>query len=160
MSTDSLPADLTPAELAAWLNDRVDGTLMGLLGIRAVEVGPQRAVAELEVHDGVRTRIGHVHAGAMLSLADTTATYLAVAAIKGSFLDPAGFPVAIGISSQIVSNVQEGVIRAEATVVHGGRTLVSTTTKVRSAEGRLLAMVTTTHFVRDGGQSSSQTARE
>ncbi len=158
MTTDSSPANLAPAELAAWLNDRVEGTLMGLLGIRAVEVGPQRAVAELEVHSGVKTRIGDVHAGAMLSLADTTATYLAIAAIKGSYLDPARFPVAIAISSQIVSNVQEGVIRAEAAVAHGGRTLVVVETKVRSAEGRLLAMVTSTHFVRDSGQSGDQTA--
>ena len=158
MSTDSSPANLAPAEMAAWLNDRVDGTLMGLLGIHAVEVGPQRAVAELEVHDGVKTRIGYVHAGAMLSLADTTATYLTIAAIKGSFLDPARFPVAIGISSQIVSNVQQGVIRAEAAVVHGGRTLVVVETRVSSAEGRLLALVTSTHFVRDSGQSGDQTA--
>ncbi len=49
MTTDSSPTNLAPAELAAWLNDRVDGTLTGLLGIRAVEVGPQRAVAELAV---------------------------------------------------------------------------------------------------------------
>ena len=151
MTADSTPTHLAPVELASWLNQRVDGTLMAQLGIWAVEVGPQRAVAEMEVRSGVMTRTGHVHAGAMMSLADTTATYLAVAFIEGSYVDLDRFPVAIGISSQIVGNVQEGVIRAEAVVVHGGRTLLVVETRVSSSEGRLLAVVNTTHFVRDGG---------
>ena len=118
------------------------------LGIRAIEVGPQRAVAELEVGPGVMTRTGYVHAGAMMSLADTSATYLAVAHIKGSYDDLDRFPVAIGLSSQIVSNVQGGLVRADSQVVHGGRTLIGGETRVTSGEGRLLALVNTTHFVR------------
>ena len=118
------------------------------LGIRAIEGGPQRAVAELEVGPGVMTRTGYVHAGAMMSLADTSATYLAVAHIKGSYDDLDRFPVAIGLSSQIVSNVQEGTIRAESQVVHGGRTLIVVETRVTSGDGRLLEMVNTTQFVR------------
>ena len=142
------PTDLPPKELADWINEGVEGTLMGPLGIRAIEVGPQRAVAELEVGPGVMTRTGYVHAGAMMSLADTIATYLAVAHIKGSYDDLDRFPVAIGLSSQIVSNVQEGTIRAESQVIHGGRTLIVVETRVTSGDGRLLAMVNTTHFVR------------
>ncbi len=152
MSVDSSPTHLAPEDLAEWLNDRVDGTLMGQMGIRAVEVGPQRAVAELEVHSGVRTLTGHVHAGAMISLADTTATYMAVAFIEGSYVDLERFPVAIGLSSQIVGNVQEGILRAEAVVIHGGRTLVVVETRVTSGERRLLAIVNSTHFIRDGGR--------
>ena len=119
------------------------------MGIRAIEVGPQRAVAELKVGPGVKTRTGYVHAGAMMSLADTTATYLAVASIKGSYDDLDRFPVAIGLTSQIVSNVQEGLVRAESQIVHGGRTLIVVETRVTSGEGRLLAVVNTTHFVRN-----------
>ena len=156
MTTESTPTQLTPDQLAGWLNDRVDQTLMGHLGIRAVEVGPERAVAQLEVHPGVKTRTGHVHAGAMIALADTTATYLAVAAIEGSYFDLARFPVAIGLSSQLVGNVQEGFIQAESKVVHGGRTLVVVETRVTSGDGRLLALVNSTHFVRESsGRNSS-----
>jgi len=72
MTADSSPVHLPPKELADWLNQRVDGTLMGKLGIRAVEVGPQRAVAELDVGPGIKTLTGHVHAGAMISLAYMT----------------------------------------------------------------------------------------
>ena len=147
MATDSSPVDLPPKELAKWLNDRVEKTLMGPMGIRAVEVGPQRAVAEFEVGPGVMTRTGFVHAGAMMSLADTNATYLTVAHIKGSYDNLERFPVAIGLTSQIVSNVQEGLVRAESQVIHGGRTLIVVETRVTSGE-RLLAVVNTTHFVR------------
>jgi uncharacterized protein (TIGR00369 family) len=158
MTSESMPTQLDPNQLAAWLNDRVDHTLMGHMGIRAVEVGPERAVAHLQVDSGVKTRTGHVHTGAMLALADTTATYLAVAAIEGSYFDLARFPVAIGLTSQIVGNVKEGFIQAESTVVHGGRTFVVVETRVTSCDGRLLALVNTTHFVRGGSeQDNSQT---
>ena len=49
MTTESTPTQLAPDQLAGWINDRVDQTLMGHLDIRAVEVGPERAVAHLEV---------------------------------------------------------------------------------------------------------------
>ena len=124
---------------------------MGRLGIQMVEVGPRRAIAELEVRPEIMTMTGHTHAGAMVSLADSVATFAAVAFIKGSYSDLDRFPVAIGISSQIVSNTQQGIIRAESTVSHGGRTLVAVDTRVTSDQGRLLAIVTSTHFVRNGG---------
>ena len=149
MTVDSSPNQIAPEDLAAWLNERFDGTLMGHMGIRMMEVGPKRAIAEMEVHSGVKTMTGHVHAGAMISLADTAATFAAVASIQGSYLELERFPVAIGLSSQIVSNTQEGTIRAEATVVHGGRTLIVVETRVTSSEGRLLAIVNSTHFVRN-----------
>ena len=153
MTVDSSPNQLTPEDLAVWLNERFDGTLMEHMGIQMVEVGPQRAIAEMKVRSGVKTMTGYVHAGAMISLADTAATFVAVAAIKGSYLELERFPVAIGISSQIVSNTQEGVIRAESVVNHGGRTLVVVETRVTSGEGRLLAIVNSTHFVRNSGST-------
>ena len=152
MTKDASPVDLSPQDLAAWLNEQVDGTLMGHLGIRAVEVGSQRAVTELDVHPRCQDADRPRPCGrALLSLADTTATYLAVASIGGSYIDLARFPVAIGLSSQIIGNVQDGVLRAESTLVHGGRTLLVVETRVTSAPGRLLATVNSTHFVRDSG---------
>lgn len=148
MAGEPLPVHLPPKELADWLNHRIEGTLMESLGIRAIEVGPQRAVAEIDAASRVMTRTGYVHAGAMMSLADTTATYMAVAHIEGSYFDLERFPVAIGLTSQIVSNVQDGLVRAESQVVHGGRTLIVVDTRITSGEGRLLAVVNTTHFVR------------
>lgn len=122
---------------------------MGQIGIKMLEVGPERAIAEMEALPDVMTLTGHIHAGAMIWLADSTATFVAVAFIKGSYVELDRFPVTIGISSQIVSNTQHGAIRGESTVSHGGRTLVTVDTRVTTDEGRLLAIVTSTHFVRN-----------
>jgi uncharacterized protein (TIGR00369 family) len=146
MQMDPWPTELSPRELAAWLNGRLGGTLMGHLGIRIVEVSTERAVAELPVHSGLLTLTGHVHTGAMVSLADTTATCAAVAMCKG--WEPERFPVAIALSSQIVGNVQQGILRAESVIANPGRTLIAAETRITSDSGRLLAIVNSTHFVR------------
>ena len=149
MSERSPQNEMAPEDVVAWLNKRFNGTLMGQIGIKMLEVGPERAIAEMEALPDVMTMTGHIHAGAMISLADSTATFVAVAFIKGSYVELDRFPVTIGISSQIVSNTQHGAIRAESTVSHGSRTLVTVDTRVTTDEGRLLAIVTSTHFVRN-----------
>ena len=149
MSEHSPQNEMAPEDVVAWLNKRFNGTLMGQIGIKMLEVSPERAIAEMEALPDVMTMTGHIHAGAMISLADSTATFVAVAFIKGSYVELDRFPVTIGISSQIVSNTQHGAIRTESTVSHGGRTLVTVDTRVTTDEGRLLAIVTSTHFVRN-----------
>jgi len=133
--------------LAQWVGRHFEGTLMGHLGMRALEVGKERAVVELPVHPGLTTPSGHVHAGSMISLADTAATFAAMVA-SGRELKLEQIPVAISISSQIVANVQEGTIRAESTVTHPGRTIVTVATRVTANGGKLLALVSSTHFIR------------
>ena len=141
------PKDLTPEALAQWLGQRFDGTLMGHLGMRVMEVGKERAVVELPVHPGLTTPSGHVHAGSMVSLADTAATFAAMATSEPVLaLDE--MPVAVSISSQIVANVKEGTLRAESTVAHPGRTLMAVTTRITADGGKLLALVNSSHFIR------------
>jgi uncharacterized protein (TIGR00369 family) len=149
MKIDPWPTELSPRELAAWLNGRLDGTLMGHLGIRIVEAGKERAVAELPVRSGLLTLTGHVHTGTMVSLADTSATCAAIAICEG--WKPERFPVAIALSIQIVGNVQQGILRAESAIAHAGRTLIAAETRITSDSGRLLAIVNSTHFVRQQG---------
>lgn len=120
---------------------------MNRLKMRVVEAGPERAMVELTVHPGLFTPHHYVHAGVMVSLADTAATIASVAAYRGE-LDPEQLPVAVSISSQIVANVQEGLLVAVATIPHPGRTLVAASTRVTDGNGRLLALVNSTHFVR------------
>ena len=142
------PAGLSPHHLAEWLNQQYGSdTLMNHLCMRVVEAGPERALVELPVHPGLYTPHRYVHAGVMLSLADTAATIASVAAYRGE-LEPEQLPVAVSISSQIVANIREGLLVAEATVPHPGRTLVAATTRVTDGDGKLLALVNSTHFVR------------
>lgn len=142
------PPGLSPQALAQWLNEQNgDETLMNRLRMNIVEVGPERALVEMPVHPGLYTPHHYIHAGVMVSLADTAATLASVAAYRGD-LEPEQLPVAVSISSQIVSNIREGLLVAEATIPHPGRTLVAATTRITDGDGRLLALVNSTHFVR------------
>ena len=142
------PTDLTPLQLAQWLNSQYgEETLMNRLKMNLLEVGPERAIVELPVHPGLYTPNHYVHAGVMVSLADTAATLASVAGYRGQ-LEPEQLPVAVSISSQIVSNIREGLLVAEATIPHPGRTLVAASSRVTDGDGRLLALVNSTHFVR------------
>ena len=141
------PVDLSPDALARWVEDHFEGTLMGLLRMQVIEVSKNRAVVELPVHAGLTTPSGHIHAGSMVSLADTSATFAAMAALQRP-LTLEEMPVAVNISSQILSNTKEGTLRSESTVVHPGRTLVVVTTRITTDGGKLLALVNSSHFNR------------
>ncbi len=144
------PKELSPQELAEWLNRQYgEETLMNRLKMRVVEVGAERVVVEVPVHPGLYTPHHYIHAGVMISLADTAATLASVAAYRGE-LEPEQLPVAVSISSQIVANIREGLLVAEATIPHPGRTLMAASTRVTDGDGRLLALVNSTHFVRLG----------
>jgi len=120
---------------------------MGHLGMQVIEVSKERAVVELPVHGGLMTPSGHIHAGSMVSLADTSATFAAMAAL-GQAITLEEMPVAVSISTQIISNVKDGTLRSESVVAHPGRTLVAVTTQITADGGKLLALVNSTHFVR------------
>ena len=103
------PTGLSPQELADWLNSQYgEETLMHRLRMLVLEVGPERAVVEMPVHSGLYTPHHYIHAGVMISLADTAATLASVAGYRGE-LEPEQLPVAVSISSQIVSNIREGL---------------------------------------------------
>ena len=142
------PDGLSPLELAQWLNEQNgEETLMNRLKMNIIEVGPERAVVEMPVHPGLYTPHHYIHAGVMVSLADSAATLASVAAYRGD-LEPEQLPVAVSISSQIVANIREGLLIAEATIPHPGRTLVAAATRITDGDGKLLALINSTHFVR------------
>ena len=145
------PLNLAPVPLAEWVNARLDGTLMGPLGIRAVSIDAQGSITKLEVQPQVTTPMGYVHGGATVALADSTATWTAIAALEADLADPMEFPLAINISCQLIGNVMEGVISARSQVTHLGRNITTVSTNVIAESGRLLALVNTTHYVRKTG---------
>src|SRR4029077_2179409 len=51
------------------------GTLVELLGISVVEIGPGRAILMLKLRPELLLKTGLVHAGTVVSLADTSAGY-------------------------------------------------------------------------------------
>lgn len=104
----------------------------------------ERVVSRMPVTPGVLNPLGRVQAGAMIWLADVTASVLA---LQGQAIgdDGQGFPLAIDIHSSLVGNQSEGEIRAEARFVSRGRHVLVIRTRITGKEDRLLAEVTTTH---------------
>jgi acyl-coenzyme A thioesterase PaaI-like protein len=53
------------------MNSRISGAFPALLGIRFVETGKERVVAELTIRDDLRTVGGALHGGTLMAFADT-----------------------------------------------------------------------------------------
>ncbi|MFT3728397.1 MAG: PaaI family thioesterase [Terricaulis sp.] len=115
-----------------------------LLGVTVLEASPERVVAELVVRDELCTTGGRLHGGAVMAFADT------LGGIGGYLTLPEGAKATTTLESK--TNFLGGAavgstVRGEATPVHiGGRTSVWTT-KITSADGKAVALVTQTQMV-------------
>jgi 1,4-dihydroxy-2-naphthoyl-CoA hydrolase len=101
-------------------------------------------ISRMPVQAGILNPFGTVQAGAMLWLADVTATVLAIGKTEIGE-DGKGFPLAVDLHSTLLRNQRDGEIRAEARFVRRGKRVIVVRTRVTGNEGRLLAEVTTTH---------------
>ena len=102
-------------------------------------------VSRMPVRRGALNPFGTVQAGAMLWMADVTATVLAIGSAKLGEKGQ-GFPLAINVNANLLSNQRGGEILAEARFVKKGKRVTVVRTQVTGDEGRLLAEVTTTHI--------------
>ena len=104
-----------------------------------------RVVSRMPISKGALNPFGTIHAGAMLWLADVTATVLAIGNTqlgeKGQ-----GFPLAINLNANLLGNQRGGEVRAEARFVRQGKRVTVVRTRVTGDNDRLLAEVTTSHI--------------
>jgi 1,4-dihydroxy-2-naphthoyl-CoA hydrolase len=92
--------------------------LPGHLGIEIVEVGAERVCASLAVKQALLAPNGFLHAGTVVTLADTCAGYGCVAALP----DGASGFTTLEIKSNHLGTALDGVIDCVAVPVHIGRT--------------------------------------
>ena len=102
-------------------------------------------ISAMPVKEGILNPFGTVHAGALVWLADVTATVLALSQVEVG-PEGRGFPLAINISTNLLGNQREGEIKAEARFVRQGKRVTIVRTRVTGAQEHLLAEVTTTHI--------------
>lgn len=109
------------------------------------ERSQDHVISRMPVTEGILNPLGMVHAGAMLWLADVTATVLALQRVE---LGPQGqgFPLAIDLHTSLLGNQRDGEIKAEARFVRSGKRVTVVRTRLTGTDGRLLAEVTTTHI--------------
>jgi 1,4-dihydroxy-2-naphthoyl-CoA hydrolase len=118
----------------------------GEIDFDILEQTSERVVAEMPITAGIRNPFGVAHAGAMLWFADVTATVL----VKGpgeATPGMKGFPLAISLNANFLSNQTEGKFKATATFVKKGKTVSVVRTTVTGADDKLIADVTTSHVL-------------
>ncbi|UVW30478.1 PaaI family thioesterase [Massilia sp. H6] len=92
--------------------------LPGHLGIRITEVAPGRVCAELPVTPQLLAPNGYLHAGSVVTLADTAAGYACIANLP----EGAHSFTTIELKSNHLGTARAGTIAVVATSVHLGRT--------------------------------------
>lgn len=129
--------------LVAQVQERLKGILPELLGIRLVEVTPDKVVAQLTVRPDLCTTGKILHGGAMMAFADT------LGAIGTVVNMPQGHGTAtIESKTNFIGAAASGsTVTGESTPVHKGRTTQVWQTRITNAEGKLLALVTQTQIV-------------
>jgi uncharacterized protein (TIGR00369 family) len=126
------------------LNRRLAGTLSTLLGLRFVEVGPDRVVAELDIRDEVRTVGGALHGGALMALADSAGAACAFLNLP----EGASGTSTIESKTNFLGAVREGAtVTATASPLHCGSTTIVVETELRTGAGKLVAKTTQTQAV-------------
>jgi len=117
----------------------------GLLGVRLSEVAPDRVVASMPVRAELCTTGGVLHGGAYMAFADTlgaVGTVLNLGADKRTTTTDS--------STKFMAAARVGTtVTGESIALHRGRTTMVWQTSIRSAEGKLCAVVTQTQLVID-----------
>lgn len=120
--------------------------MQGSIEFTVTERTQDRVVSEMPVTAGIRNPFGVVHAGAMLWLADVTATILVMDADQASE-GMKGFPLGVSLNANFLGNQKEGAFKAVSTYVKRGRTVSVVRTAVYGAGDKMIADVTTSHVL-------------
>lgn len=125
----------------------IDPLLPGLLGVRLIEAGPERVLAEMTVRPDLCTAGEILHGGAYMAFADTLGALGTVLNLRR------GQTTTTTDSSTkfIGAAVAGSVVTGEAIALHRGRRTQVWQTSVRRADGRLCAVVTQTQLVLEVG---------
>ena len=129
--------------------DSFKGTFSASEVSAALAAGLREGGAEAEempVADGIKNPFGVAHAGAILWFADVTATVLVMGKVDVT-AGMQGFPLAIALNANFLSNQSSGSFRAISVFVKKGRTVSVVRTTVTGTGEKLIADVTTSHVL-------------
>ena len=117
----------------------------GLMGVRLVELAPDRVVAEMTVRPDLCTTGGILHGGATMAFADTLG---AVGTVVN--LGPGKKTTTTDSSTKFIAGAAVNTtVVGESIALHRGRTTMVWQTTVRNADGKLCAVVTQTQLILD-----------
>jgi 1,4-dihydroxy-2-naphthoyl-CoA hydrolase len=117
--------------------------LVGLVGVEVFDVGDGVVRARLPVTEQLMAPNGHLHAAAVVALADTACGY---GCLLGLPDDSPGFTT-IELATNFVGTATSGTLDCEARRVHGGRTTEVRDATVTGPDGRTLALFRCTQLL-------------
>lgn len=125
------------------LNERGAGKLPGYLGIVITDAG-ETVTATLAIESRHMAPNGYLHAGTVVTLADTTAGYGCVSNLPDG---ATGFTT-IELKSNFLGTAREGTLECTARAEHAGRTTqVWAATVIHRETGRTIALFRCTQLV-------------
>jgi 1,4-dihydroxy-2-naphthoyl-CoA hydrolase len=149
-----MPSAITPRHYDAKVAETIASTdelLTGLpayLGIRTVEVGPARMVAELDIRPELLNPFGTAHGGVVAGLVDH---------LLGSVLYPViergQWAATTEFKLNLVAAVREGTLRAEAVIVAMSRRTAVVQVEVTN-DGKLACLAQGTVLIPEARPSS------
>jgi len=117
--------------------------LPGLIGIEFEASEPEVVRARLPLRKALFAPNGYLHAGAVVTLADTACGYGCLLSLPEG---ATGFTT-IELKTNFLRTAQEGTIACEARLVHGGRTTQLWDAAVTDPEGRTMALFRCTQLI-------------
>jgi uncharacterized protein (TIGR00369 family) len=112
------------------------------LGIRFVEVGKDRVIAELAVREELMTLGGTVHGGTLMAFADTIGAAGTVANLQEG-----QHTATIESKTNFFAGCGGGTVRAESTPLHKGKRTQVWQTRVTDEAGKLLSLTVQTQMI-------------
>ncbi|NRF65584.1 PaaI family thioesterase [Aquincola sp. S2] len=123
----------------------------GLMGVRLLALAPERVLAEMAVRPALCTTRGILHGGAYMAFADTLG---AVGTLLN--LPPGTSTTTTDSSTKFIGGARvDTTVTGECIALHRGRTTMVWQTTIRSATGKLCAVVTQTQLVMPAAPAAS-----
>ena len=132
---------------AATVQKMLDPQFPGLMGVRLVELAPDRVLAEMVVRADLCTGGGILHGGAYMAFADTLG---AVGTVVN--LGSGQRTTTTDSSTKFIAPAKLGsTVTGECLALHRGRTTQVWQTMIRNADGKLCAVITQTQLIMASG---------
>ncbi|MEM7545629.1 MAG: PaaI family thioesterase [Pseudomonadota bacterium] len=131
-----------PGTLEEW-NARGEDYFPGLIGARFTKVATDAIVGEFDVHRALHSWNGFLHAGSVVTLADTCCGY---GTLKNLPEGANGFTT-IDLSTNFLGTALDGTVICTATPLHLGRTTQVWDAVVRADTGKSMAQFRCTQMI-------------
>lgn len=132
-----------PDGLVQQLQQRLRYGLPQTLGIELVELAYGRLVLQMQVQEKHLAVNGYLHAGAVVTLADTSAGFGCFAHLPQGAMNF----TTIELKSNFLGTATQGLLHSEAELRHAGRTTQVWDATVRSAAGKTVALFRCTQML-------------